>query len=313
MVRRSAAGFAGRIPHRAGSRYSIRPMARQRMIVGLGEVLLRESPEGSEAAGLAAEVALRAARLGQRGAVISRVGQDEPGNELLAILQDAGVETSHVQTDPDLPTGRVVVRAVGGSVARYVESRAAFDNLQWDFDLEDAAQQADAVIYGMLTRRSGQTRSEENRFLRACTAALKVFDGTHSGDQAVDRSHVRSGLEHADIALLDHASVAAVLPVRSDEAGPEEAAAVLRETGLSLVVLATGRGGRTAMSVHGGPRDGQIMIASDRASVVWALVALVLGIVQGRELTAALAFAQRVADFSRERPTEPVPPDWLEG
>ncbi len=161
-------------------------MPRKLTIVGLGEALLMERPDGAQPAGLGASVAMRAVGLGHVGVVISRTGQDDAGTELTNLLDAAGVNTSHLQSDPDLPTGRVIVRATGEMIARHLDTRAAYDNLQWDFDLEDVAQQADGVVFSMLTRRSGQTRSEENRFLAACHGAIKVLDMT-ALDGAPDR------------------------------------------------------------------------------------------------------------------------------
>ena len=163
-------------------------MARQRTIIGLGETLLLEHPDRTTVGGLAARVAMRAVSLGHRGVVVSRIGQDPPAAEMRHLLDEAGVDITYVQQDPDLPTARVIVRPIGPRLERHREERAAFDNLQADFDLMDIAQATDAVVYGLLTRRSGQTRSEENRFLAECGAALRVFDLTNRLDDTIDHA-----------------------------------------------------------------------------------------------------------------------------
>ena len=275
-------------------------------------MLLRETPEGTEPAGLAAMVALHAVRLGQVGVAISRVGQDEPGTELLRGLDEAGVDTSHVQTDPDLPTGRVIVRAVGGTVARYLESRAAFDKLQWDYDLEDMAQQADAVIYGLLTRRDGQSRSEENRFLRACTGALKVFDLTNRADDDVDRGHARSGLELADAAVIDRVAGDALHIAGPNEPFVDGLSRFMRDLDLSLVIVRGSDDGTEHLGVLDGQQSNLVELSGDPQSRIAALVALAYGVVRGRDLERCADFARRVAEYTVRQPQSPIPADWLQ-
>jgi fructokinase len=285
-------------------------MARQRVIVGLGEAILVEHPDRSEAAGLGAAVALEAVGLGERGFVVSRVGQDPQGEELQTLLSDAGVEIDHVQTDPDLPTGRVIVRAIGDPVRRHLEARAAFDNLQADFDLEDIAQQADAVIYGLLTRRGGQTRAEEDRFLPSCGAALKLFDLTNRGD-TLDRGHATTGLEHADAVITDSAGAEAVLPgVRGADVA-DQAARLLRE--FSLMLVCTVEEVRDARRLHLLTADEThtVEMPSADAARPSMTVALMHALLRGRTPVQAAELAGRVAAHRAEHPDEAVPTDWL--
>ncbi|MHC4128850.1 MAG: hypothetical protein ACYSUA_11905, partial [Planctomycetota bacterium] len=143
-------------------------MARKRVIVGIGEALLAEYPDREEPAGLAALVPIQAVLLGHEGIAISRLGQDRAADALLSGLRERGVDVSHLQSDPDLATGRLVIRALGG--ATLLDAHAAYDQLQWDFDLADIAQGADAVVFGALIMRSGQARSAVDRFLDECKA-----------------------------------------------------------------------------------------------------------------------------------------------
>jgi fructokinase len=181
-------------------------MARQRVIAGIGEVLLAEYPDREEPVGLAALVPIHAVLAGHEGIAISRLGQDRAGNCLVSELRERGVDVSHLQTDPDLATGRVLIRALGGTSV--VDAHAAYDQLQWDFDLADVAQGVDAVVYGALIRRSGQARSAIDRFLDECKTALRVFDITDRPGQDRNRNHALSGLEYAQIARRRRRSTA---------------------------------------------------------------------------------------------------------
>ena len=42
--------------------------------------------------------------------MVSRVGQDDLGREVVEQLRERGMDTSYLQTDPDQPTGKVYVK-----------------------------------------------------------------------------------------------------------------------------------------------------------------------------------------------------------
>ena len=244
--------------------------------------------------------------------VISRVGQDAAGDELRRLLADAGADTSHLQSDPDLPTGRVIVRALGDTVARYLETRTAFDNLQWDYDLEDIAQQADAVEYSMLTRRSGQTRSEENRFLAACAGAIKVFDLTYGGGGDLDRRLAQSGLEYADIVVVNRAVLSAVMPGTNGQPIEEAVASLQRQVDASAVIGVEHEDSRRRWTLHRDRERFDATTPGDGAMAdVAPLVAILHGVLRGKPFDETMQLASRVAGHVAERPDDPLPEEWL--
>jgi sugar/nucleoside kinase (ribokinase family) len=282
-------------------------MARQLTIVGIGEALLVENPDHRTSAGLAVFVARHAVALGHLGVVVSRIGQDPQATELLDLLTEAGVDTSHIQSDPDLPTGRVVVRAIGGTIARYAEARAAFDNLQADFDLEDVAQQADAVVYGVLTRREGQTRSEENRFLGACAGAVKVFDLTNGAGVGPERGHALSGLEFANATIVDRKALGVLRPGSADVPMRDAVAALMREAGLSFVVSTEpDDNGSTQLTLHVPEESWSGRIPADGSALVLAYVTILEHAMRGQPMSTALDRAVRVVEHAVAHPGAPL-------
>ena len=59
--------------------------------------------------GKGANQAVAAARLGQRVAMVGRVGGDDAGAKLVAALNDYGVDYAHVSTTPEAPTGIALI------------------------------------------------------------------------------------------------------------------------------------------------------------------------------------------------------------
>jgi sugar/nucleoside kinase (ribokinase family) len=285
-------------------------MTRRRNIVGLGEAVLLERPEGLAPSGLAADVAIAAARLGHAGILVTRVGQDAAGAELLELLRAAGADTTHVQSDPDLPTAREIDRGRGIRVRRYLETTAAFDNLQADFDLEDIAQQADAVVYGLLTRRSGQTRSEENRFLAACAAAVKVFDLTNRGPGVIDRGHAEAALEHADIAIVDDAALGALRPGSRGRSLAERGQELARSAAIQTVLTVEAGAAQCAIGLFGGDSAIRVAIPPGRESHATWVVAMLDGMLRSEAVDTAIQAAARAASLSAQRVGAPIPETW---
>jgi sugar/nucleoside kinase (ribokinase family) len=277
-------------------------VTRRRSIVGIGEALLAEYPDREEPSGLAAVVAVQAVLAGHVGIAISRLGQDRPGEALLAALRERGVDVSHLQSDPDLATARLVFRALGG--ATLVDAHAAFDQLQWDFDLADVAQAADAVVYGALIRRSGQARSAVDRFLDECRAAVRVFDLTNRTDDELNRSHALSGLDYAEVAVVDELALHALVPGHGDEPLEAMVPELLRSANLQLVLVA--QEGRP-LAVHAA--QGSAVASSDhsRDAHEASLIGFLHGTLAGWDLEASLELAQRLAAHAREHPGQAAP------
>src|SRR5881394_1973076 len=79
------------------------------VIVGLGEILWDLLPTGKQLGGAPANFAYHAGALGADARVISRIGQDDSGREILKRLQELGLPTNTIQIDPSAPTGAVSV------------------------------------------------------------------------------------------------------------------------------------------------------------------------------------------------------------
>jgi fructokinase len=95
-------------------------------MLGLGELLWDVFPDGKRPGGAPANFAFHAAQLGHEASVISRVGDDELGRELLAHLKTNGISTEYIQIDKQKPTGAVQVEVSPDGTPRFtvVENEA---------------------------------------------------------------------------------------------------------------------------------------------------------------------------------------------
>lgn len=268
-------------------------------IVGIGEALFDVFPDESRLGGAPLNVAVHAHQLaraavgeGGRGVVVSRVGQDALGDELLRALRDRGMTTDCIQTDPDRPTGRVYVdHDIDGQPTYDIAPNAAWDNLQFDYDLEDLAQSCAAVCFGTLAQRDAQTRNTIYRFLDACSRAFRLLDANLRGPKDApfyDARILRRSCEAATALKLNRDElpiVASLLGV--GRSGDEDvmAAALLKAFPLEMVALTRGPAG-TCLYTRGGRTEGDVPTypAAERADPVGAGDACAAALLVGRTL-----------------------------
>lgn len=146
-------------------------------ILCFGEALWDCLPEGRFPGGAPLNVAFHLNQLGSRAFPVSAVGQDDLGRELLARIQQWGVETHFVASHPALPTGTVTVALDSHRNAHYtINEGVAWDDLTVTPALLGMAAQADAIIYGSLAQRSAHNRHELSTLLAHSPQALHVCD-----------------------------------------------------------------------------------------------------------------------------------------
>jgi fructokinase len=148
------------------------------LLLGIGELLWDLLPSGRRLGGAPANFAFHASRLGCRGALVSRVGDDDLGREALAKLAALGVDRSRVQMDPGLPTGTVAVTLdAQGNPAYEITRNVAWDALEFPDSLSSFAPEADAICFGTLAARDPRTRATLCRFLSAAgRRPLRILD-----------------------------------------------------------------------------------------------------------------------------------------
>ena len=146
-------------------------------IVGLGEILWDVYPGEKHLGGATSNVAFHAGNLGEVPIVVSRVGTDAMGEELLNELKSRGYSIDFIQRDSVKPTGSVRIELDERGVPSFICGEdEAFDYMEWTNDLKNLAEKANAVFFGILAQRLPKSRQTIQTFLNASSNALKVFD-----------------------------------------------------------------------------------------------------------------------------------------
>ncbi len=161
-------------------------------------------PDGKFPGGAPANFAYHVHHLGQAAYIISRVGRDSLGEELLERLAMAGLETRLIQRDVTRPTGTVKVKLDRQGNPRFeCAEDVAFDHIepapQWPAFYETV----DAVLFGTLAQRRETSRNAIREFLNHCTKALRVYDINIRGWDEITRHLVLDSLRLADVLKLN--------------------------------------------------------------------------------------------------------------
>src|SRR4051794_15003270 len=97
-------------------------------IVGIGEVLWDLLPAGKQLGGAPANFVCHARALGADARLISRVGDDAAGQEIVESFRARGLPTETIGIEPTAPTGTVSVEVGAGGHPKYT----IHENVAWD-------------------------------------------------------------------------------------------------------------------------------------------------------------------------------------
>ena len=148
------------------------------VIVGMGEALWDVLPEGKKIGGAPANFAYHISQFGLNSRVVSAVGDDKLGNEILENFAGKGLKCQIEKVA--YPTGTVQVSLDNAGVPHYdIKEGVAWDNISFTPALEELAKQTRAVCFGSLAQRSVVSRETINRFLDTMPNGeerYKIFD-----------------------------------------------------------------------------------------------------------------------------------------
>lgn len=148
------------------------------IVVGMGEALWDVLPEGKKIGGAPANFAYHVSQFGLPSCVVSAVGDDALGKEIIENFTSKGL--NQLIAEVPYPTGTVQVEIDPAGVPQYeIKENVAWDNIPYTAHLEMLAEKTTAVCFGSLAQRNVVSRNTINLFLDAMPQnedTLVVFD-----------------------------------------------------------------------------------------------------------------------------------------
>lgn len=219
-------------------------------IVCFGEFLWDVLPTGRVAGGAPMNVAFHANQLGLESKMISKVGDDDLGQELLLFLKNIDVSVELIQTDNTLPTGIVnVTLDQNGSPFYEIVSPVAWDDIHLENKGKDFVKNAAALVFGSLACRT--ERNKRTLLEYAALANIRVFD-VNLRAPYYSKSLVEELLDKADIVKMNDEELALIAEwqgLSGDEKSQMET--IKKQFALDVVILTKGSQGAACLDETG--------------------------------------------------------------
>jgi len=275
---------------------------RRFVVVGIGELLWDELPSGRQIGGAPANFAYHCRVLGANSFIVSAVGEDAAGREILEGLESRGLDATHVGVDSDRSTGRVSVELDQDGIPEYT----IHENVAWDFIFRtpeqlELASRADAVCFGSLAQRSPLSRETIQTMLRETGPdCLRIFD-INLRQAYYEPDLIREDLSLANVLKLNESELAIVSGILGVDGTTQFLLDHLAaKYSLNAIALTLGDRGcviRTDEETveHGGflqERIGDTVGAGDCFSAVFTM-----GLLRGEPLDSIAAQANRLAAY----------------
>jgi len=272
------------------------------IVAGLGEILWDLLPDGKQLGGAPANFAYHTKVLGADAWVVSRVGDDGLGREILARADGLKLQRECLTMDPEHATGTVSVELDGAGVPKYV----IHENVAWDFipvteELLGLAGRADAVCYGTLGQRGRVSREAIRSFLGATREdCLRVFD-INLRQHFFGREILDWTLGKSTVVKLNDEELPVVAATLGFDIGEEDKFVEALQQAYGVKVVAVTRGVRGSVLYAGGRRSEHGGVRVEVVDTVGAgdafTAALAMGLFRGQDLDEINERANRIAAY----------------
>ncbi|MBN2357781.1 carbohydrate kinase [candidate division KSB1 bacterium] len=270
-------------------------------IAGLGEVLWDIYDDKKLVGGAPANFAAHVTLAGHQGLLLSRVGEDQNGDELMAQLSRFGLDVASVQRDSTKPTGTVRVTVdAAGKPSFQCSHDVAFDALAYDRPWRDRATEVDAVLFGTLAQRHPDSRTTIQAFLADANQALKIFDLNLRGWNEQTAHIVEHGMHVCQVLKINDEELAQLQRNYSGPAQPEPYLQYLLDTyNLQMAALTLGAGGCLLVTPDESVRHPgyRVRVVDTTGCGDAFAAALVVGYLEGAALHGIADFANRLGAF----------------
>lgn len=143
--------------------------------VCFGEVLWDVLPGARTPGGAPMNVAYHLNAWGVPATMISAVGNDRDGDDLLSFLKAKGLDTAYIQRINDFETGQAIAReGKDGEMSYDIIEPAAWDRIKWTDKLRERITASDVLVFGSLGLRNEKSRDTLEALLD--NARFKAFD-----------------------------------------------------------------------------------------------------------------------------------------
>lgn len=271
-----------------------------KLVVGIGEILWDILPGKKQPGGAPANFAYHASQLGADGRIVSAIGNDDLGDELVQALDERN--QGYALERVPYATGCATVNPDTENDNRYsFTPDCAWDHLPFTSSLVELAQRTSACCFGSLAQRCPITRHAIARYIDAMPdESLKIFD-INLRPPFIEPEVIRHSLNLCNVLKLNTDELDTLVPLIGlpDGSDEEQCRRLMQRFGISYVVLTQGEEGSSIFA----PDESSMLPASpvDVVDTVGAgdafTATFVVGLLSGLPLTDAHLRASDISAY----------------
>ncbi len=171
-------------------------------VVAIGEVVFDIMPDSRKLGGAPADFLNYAVKFGAKGSLVSAIGADDLGREIITELNKYDI-TPVLAVTP-YPTGRVLIfKNSNGKHTAHILENAAWDYIPYTEAADQCVRDADAVFFGTLALRNPYSRATILDLIDAAPrSAFKFFDVNLRQDY-YNKETIKALLQKANVLKLN--------------------------------------------------------------------------------------------------------------
>ncbi|AZA98997.1 carbohydrate kinase [Chryseobacterium joostei] len=178
-------------------------------VVCFGEVLWDIFPSGSRAGGAPFNVAYNLFKMGIDTKMLSRIGNDQLGHQLLNQIDQWGITTDFIQVDKERPTGTVLADFDEHGEAQYeIVKEVAWDYIEALPEHKELIHNSNAFVFGSLIARNEASKKTLLELLEH--SKFRIFD-VNFRPPFIDFEFIKKLLHKADLVKMNKAELRTIL------------------------------------------------------------------------------------------------------
>lgn len=218
-------------------------MEQKSLVIGIGELLWDIFPDQKKMGGAPANFAYHVAKLGIESFVISSVGNDDLGDELIKILDKSGLHYDVQRSE--YPTGTVQVELNENGIPQY----KICEPVAWDFiggkpEWEIRARNALAVCFGSLAQRGSVSHQSIRQLIKLVSSTSYIVFDINLRQHFYAKQLIHDSLELCNILKINDEEFGIVAKIFELSGSQDELCrAIISIYNLKLLVLTCGTNG----------------------------------------------------------------------
>lgn len=210
-------------------------------IISIGEILFDCYPDYKVLGGAPFNFLYHVWRLSGKGKFVSRIGEDDLGEEILNRLEKENFDTLFIQKDKLHKTGVVQVKLDENKIPEYIiEENVAYDFIEYKNDLGNYIKNETGLIYfGTLAQRNDVSRET---IQKTSGGGSKVFYDINLRQRFYSKEIIEESLKNSDVVKLneDELKVVNELLIEADYDFVQTSQNVIKKFGIDLLCVTLG-------------------------------------------------------------------------